>query len=304
MREMLVSVIVPAYNAERFITRALDSVLRNRTVPEILVVDDGSSDNTAKTARSWLTKRRTPGRVLRLDCNMGPAFARNRGVENASGEWVAFLDADDVWLKGKLDIQVNRAESEPAIHMWCGALSGWSRLSGRRGRDTGWQELFLEDFVTSNPVATSTVMIRKEVLKASGGFDETLCGPEDFDLWIRVAKRHRIGLINMPLAMRGERRDALSGNDETFLPEILRVLDKAFAAGGAFAPHPEWRTAALSNQYWNASWMAFLQGSRARALSLLLRAWLLHLRSSLRPQREWIRLATRYLLGRPERRRS
>ena len=290
------SVIVPACNASGFIRRALDSLPAGGDVCEVMVVDDGSSDGTAAAARSWFSERGINGRVMSLGRNCGPAAARNHGIAQARGDWVAFLDADDGWLAGKLELQLALARQNPEIALWCGETC--HAMAARAPAEAEWNELVLQDFAQGNPVATSTVLVKAGAIRSVGGFDESFRGPEDYDLWMRMAARFRLARIAAPLAWRGERRLSLSNDDTTFLPEVMRVLDKAFDRDGALAAHPEWRCAALSNQYWNASWMAFCSGARGRAIRHLARAWLLHRKSPLRPARAWVRLGARYIFGR------
>ena len=264
MSDHRVSIIVPACNASGFIRRALESLGAGKDVFEAIVVDDGSTDDTAAVARSWFAERGINGRVMSLGRNRGPAAARNHGIAQARGDWVAFLDADDGWLTGKLELQSALARQNPEIALWCGETC--HAMAARAPAEAEWNELALQDFAQGNPVATSTVLVKAGAIRSVGGFDESFRGPEDYDLWIRMAGRFRLARIAAPLAWRGERRRSLSSDDRTFLPEAMRVLDKAFGADGAFANHPEWKRAALSNQYWNASWMAFCSGARGRAI--------------------------------------
>ena len=124
-------------------------------------------------------------------------------------------------------------------------------------------------------VATSTVMVKKAVLKDVGGFDEQFRGPEDYDLWMSIAARSKeqgaesIAIMNAPLTYYRERAGSLSMDDRTFLPEVLRVLDKAFAEDGALSEMPHMQSKATARQYWHASLMASSRGDRGQALKYL-----------------------------------
>ena len=113
-----ISVIIPVYNAEHYLAEALDSVLAQEIEPlEILVVDDGSTDGSATIARRYADRVR-----FYQQANRGAAFARNRGIELSKGSLLAFLDADDLWMPSKLNVQVNALEDQPELDMVLGTV--------------------------------------------------------------------------------------------------------------------------------------------------------------------------------------
>lgn len=291
----MISVVIPAYNAAATIADAVASVEAQtfRDI-EIIVVDDASSDSTSAIAKERLQVSGIPFRVLCLPINSGPAAARNRGIAGAVGEWIAFLDADDVWLPARLAVQVAAAAECPEVALWCGLLEN----AQDTGRDSG-RVLGLEEFTEHNPVATSTVLVRKTALVDVGGFDEQFRGPEDYDLWIRLVARHPARHLATPLAQYRCRSGGLSMDERRFLPQALRVLDKAFGPAGALRAYPERQSSAVANQYWNASWMAFQRRARGTALRYWAAAWW-RSRTAARPlRRPWLRLLFRYLVTRP-----
>ncbi len=364
---MQISVIIPVYNSAATIGAALDSVVvQQHDVLELIVVDDCSGDDTAAVTRDWDTHRnyaRIPLRLLRTPRNGGPAAARNLGIQNALGDWIAFLDADDEWLPGKLEAQLTviktfREENQGATPaLICGATEAYDSLTstgttgttGSTGSTgaTGMTEtpemptppvrrLVLEEFAVANPVATSTVLVRRDVLLAVGGFDEQFRGPEDYDLWMRVAADRREtedgrpqtadcrpqtedcrpqtedGRLKTEMQARGravllklERPlvryravpGSLSLDDRRFLPQVLRVLDKAYGPAGALSGMPERRATSESAQYWSASWMAFQRGDRRVAITHWVKAWRLNRRSPYPVERRWMPLLLRYVGG-------
>jgi glycosyltransferase involved in cell wall biosynthesis len=181
-----VSVIIPAYNAAEFIGEALDSVgAQTFRDFEVLVIDDGSTDGTADIAEAY----GDPVRVMRTS-NHGAARARNTGVAAATGELVAFLDADDIWEPDKLARQVVAIRAERRF-VYCDTLSfGLQTMSGMRmsGGGTLPSGNILVDLVQNNFVATSTVLIDREVVQRAGGFDVDLRVGEDWMLWLRAAR--------------------------------------------------------------------------------------------------------------------
>lgn len=197
-----VSVVIPAYNAASFIRRAIDSVLVQTAADlELLVVDDGSSDATLQVLAGYGSRLRAVPQA-----NAGPAAARNRGLAEACGRYVAFLDADDWWLPDKLRQQVALLDSRPEI----GFCSTATRVVHADGTPAGdWpcgdigtsllETLFVQAAAVSG--STSGVLARRELLLAAGGFDERLRGFEDPDLWIRLAARAGYACVPQPLTV-------------------------------------------------------------------------------------------------------
>lgn len=235
-------------------------------------------------------------KLIRMSSNSGPAAARNRGVAEASGEWVAFLDADDAWLPWRLSRQFEELRRTPSCVMCCGETCPIGAMPDA-AMPGPTQVLEPCDFLDRNPVATSTVLLRRDAFVEVGGFDPAFRGPEDYDLWLRLAARRRILRLSEALAGYRSQSGSLSMDDRKFLPQVLRVLGKAFASGGALTLHPEWRSRAESAQYWNASWMAFCRGDRPMAV----RWWWASFRRQFgmepRIPRPWFRLLARYVAG-------
>ncbi len=292
-----VSVVIPAFNAADTIGDALDSVAtQGFRALEIIVVDDASTDGTADVAGRWAARNSSfsPGRecgrqgsrvqVVRLDCNSGPAAARNRGVAEARGEWIAFLDADDAWLPWRLGCQVDMTHRCPDAVAFCGGLvpfgqgaecqaPGGSDPTGRPATQPAARRIPLEMLSVYNPIATSTVLIKKDAVDGAGGFDERFRGPEDYDLWLRLAAKHAIVSLDVPLARYRGSASGLSMDDRSFLPQVLGVLEKAYGAGGVLSGR-QGKRKAQAYQLLSCSWMAAQRGAIVRALSLFLRSLL------------------------------
>lgn len=193
-----VSVIIPTYNYGRYVGQAIDSVLA-QTLPvhEIIVVDDGSTDETESVLACYSDRVR----VIRQR-NCGVAAARNTGVASSSGELVAFLDADDTWLPLKIERQVARLLAEPELGMvHCGMRevdqAGKTVLDYSEGLD-GWLANELLLFERRAIVGSgSTALVRRAAFDAVGGFDEEkdLHPSEDWDFCYRLARRYKIGFV-------------------------------------------------------------------------------------------------------------
>ncbi|MBW2732267.1 MAG: glycosyltransferase family 2 protein [Deltaproteobacteria bacterium] len=209
---MRISVVIPTYNRCKSLERALRSVFsQTRAAEEIIVVDDGSTDDTAKMMRELFPLAR-----YRHQANAGVSAARNRGIESAKGDWVAFLDSDDAWLPKKLEDQVEALErsAEGAKCRLCHTEEIWIR-NGRRvnamnkHRKTGG-DIFLRCLPLCVISPSSTLMARS-LLDDVGLFDEALPACEDYDLWLRVCAREPVLFVDEPLLMKyGGHDDQLS----------------------------------------------------------------------------------------------
>ena len=174
-----ISVIMPAYNAARFIARSIQSIQQQTLRPlEILVVDDGSKDDTAEVAAAC-------GDLVRVirQPNGGPAAARNTGAREARGEWLAFLDSDDAWTHDKLEHQVAALnDSTTLVHSYCTVDFTGPLTPNEQSFDTLWRR---------NTICTSSVLLRKSAFDAVGGFDidRSIIAVEDYNLWLRLLHR-------------------------------------------------------------------------------------------------------------------
>lgn len=237
MKQPLVSVIIPNYNYAHYLREALDSVLA-QTYPrvEIIVIDDGSRDDSKDVIRSY-------GERVRLieQKNQGVSAARNRGVEASSGELIAFLDADDVWMPAKLELQVQRILEDAEIGLvHCGLeeidSSGRSlgiRLEGMEGSVS--KEILLFDRAVILG-AGSTALVPRQTFDAVGGFDTRLSTSADWDFCYRVAHRqpvafvsealvrYRVHGVNMHSNIKLMERDMLLGYDKAFRTDDVDLL--------------------------------------------------------------------------------
>jgi len=225
-----ISVIIPAYNHASFLASTIDSALSQTLKPsEIIVVDDGSTDDTSSVLRTFVHKIR----VLRQN-NRGVAAARNRGAEIATGDYLAFLDADDVWLPQKLEMQLDRFRSEPGLGLVHCALEqidennrslGLS-LDGMEGSVANEMLLFNRPTILGGG---SGAMMPTPVFKAAGKFDERLSTSADWDLYYRIARKYKIGFVprvllryrlhgtNMHASVRCMEHDMLLAYSKAFL---------------------------------------------------------------------------------------
>ncbi|MFY9345872.1 MAG: glycosyltransferase family A protein [Planctomycetota bacterium] len=221
MNRAPVTVVIPAFNAAPFLRVTLDSVQQQTALPEaVIVVDDGSTDDTAAVAAQC-------GATVLRQQQQGPGAARNRGVQAATTEFVAFLDADDWYTPDKLERAVKLLTELDAAAV---ATDAWivrgDRIEGRKNqRRVVPSVLTLERLLQGNPVVCSTVVARTAVVRELGGFNEhpDLVATEDFDLWLRLAQREPIAYAPEPLTFYRVHVGSLSANTR-FVRGIDRIL--------------------------------------------------------------------------------
>lgn len=221
------SAIIAAHNAKRFIAEAVESLLAQTRRPEqILVIDDGSTDGTAAA----LERFGDAIRILRQDRG-GVGAARNRGIEAASGEMIAFLDADDVCEPQRIErqMEVLAGDTEAAM-VFCAVkfIDEFSQAIGEPMRADQYSRagFFGRMFVRNRIPTASAVMIRRAVAKELGGFDENLVQAEDYDLWLRVAAKYPVAYVDQPLAQFRIHENTLRRNRMELHAAVVRALSK------------------------------------------------------------------------------
>ena len=199
-RNRKVSVIIPTYNRASLVEGAIESALRQSHADlEVVVVDDGSTDGTLERLAALAEPR---VKVLRSPSNGGAARARNLGIENSVGDYVAFLDSDDRWEPWKVEAQVALFADAPADLglVYCGrrvTLPDGGTLEIR----PGLRGPVFEDLLRRNSVPLPTVMVKRSVLQAVGLFDPLLPACEDWDLVLRIARRYAFDFVVDPLVL-------------------------------------------------------------------------------------------------------
>jgi len=206
---MNVSVIIPTFNRLSLISRAIDSVLSQTTKPfEIIVVDDGSSDNT-----STFIKNNYKSVKLIKQKNLGVSKARNVGIKNSSGDWIALLDSDDEWKKNKLEVQI-KSLSEYDYYSVCHTNEIWIRNGIRVNQKKRHQKYggdIFDKCLDICRISPSSIIFKKNIINEVGWFDEGLSICEDYDLWLRITANYKILFIDKPLINKfGGHSDQLS----------------------------------------------------------------------------------------------
>ena len=223
------SVIIPTFNRSEKVVRAVSSVLTQSFKDfEIIVVDDGSTDNTHEA----LSKYMSTIHYIKQPKNMGVSAARNRGITNSIAPWIAFLDSDDCWLKEKLSSQIEFIDKNPHV-VACQTEEIWIK-NGRRVNPKKRHKKPSGNIFTQSLklclVSPSSVMIKRSLFEDVGLFDETLPAAEDFDLWLRISCRNPIYLIEKGLVVKeGGHEDQLSrrftGMDRFRIRAIAKLIE-------------------------------------------------------------------------------
>jgi GT2 family glycosyltransferase len=225
-----VSVIIPCFNRGSWVARALRSVYAQTLAPrEVIVVDDGSSDDTAERVKGGFPQAR-----YLWQPNGGVSSARNRGIEEARGTWVAFLDSDDEWLPEKLRAQRDAVRGSPGYRI-CHCDEVWMRRgqpvspSKRHAKQGG---LIFQRCLPLCVISPSAVLIHRSVWARAGMFDEALPACEDYDLWLRICAEYPVLFVATPLLVKhGGHGDQLSHRYWGMDRFRIRALEKILCSG-------------------------------------------------------------------------
>lgn len=225
-----VSVVIPTFNRADFITRALDSVAAQTCpVSEMIVIDDGSTDGTQD-----IISRYYPHVRLITQSNRGVSCARNAGIRNAAGDWIAFLDSDDAWRPNKMERQIDTLTRHPEFKI-VHSNEIWIRSGKRLNQKQKHRKYGGYIFTHCLPVCSispSASLIHRSVFDAVGSFDESLPACEDYDLWLRICSRYPVLYVDEELIVKyGGHPDQLSrkfwGMDRFRIKAIAKILDQS-----------------------------------------------------------------------------
>lgn len=224
----LISVVIPVYNGEKTIRQTLESVL-NQTFTdfEVIVINDGSQDTTLEIVANIADPRL---KVFSYP-NAGQAASRNRGLSQARGEFIAFLDADDLWTSDKLEAQLRVLQENPqaaVAYSWSDCIDESGNFlreaSHRTVNGDVYAKLLLTDFLDNG----SNPLIRRQAITEVGGFDESLLPAEDWDMWLRLAARYHFVAVPYPQVLYRQSANSESSNVLRLELACLRVIQRTF----------------------------------------------------------------------------
>lgn len=222
MERPTLSVVIPTFNSQGTIRAALESVYAQSVAPdEVIVIDDESTDQTCAV----VTTNFPQVQLIRKE-NGGPSSARNLGIKNAKFEWIAFLDADDIWALDKNEIQLKKVENNPRAVL---VASNWSsnahhlfEQERQRKSELATKTFWTSDILVLNRFQTSTVIARRAQLDELGGFRSELDGAEDWDMWLRLSRLGEVMLVDESLVYY---RDVASGYSKN-LTRLMNAMHK------------------------------------------------------------------------------
>jgi glycosyltransferase involved in cell wall biosynthesis len=274
MSNELITAVIATYNYGRFVTHAVESVLaQTYSNVEIVVVDDGSTDDTRERLEPYLDRLR----YIHQD-NQSVAAARNTGIRAAQGRLIAFLDADDLWHPHKLEVQMRYLSAHPAVGLvavdrLAENAASWPPLE--EYADPQARPLSVDELIIRPYFAPSGVLVRKECFAKAGLFDTSLRNAEDYDMWIRIAASFPVVKLEAPLWWY-----RIHGANKSYVPARqeaagLRVLDKTFASTGPLHTRSLLKRKAYSYAAYAAAQNFSSVGREFPALTRLLRSlWL------------------------------
>ena len=274
-----VSVVIPAYNYAHFLPDAIESV-RNQTYPnvELIVVDDGSTDDTAEVVRRYGDRVRYVYQE-----NAGLSAARNTGIRSASHPFVAFLDADDVWkptiLENGMGVFAQLPETYAIVACKFIKIDERGEPLDRKATDRDLSgELTAADIVLKTRFPPSSCIVRRQAFDDCGVFDTLLRSSEDRDMWIRIAARHRIWLADGVHVSIRDHPGSMSKRADRMLENMGKVLRRAFRDSAVLKWRLPYWLGVWSFSRYQYAWMCYEEGRRARAVceavtSLLLWPW-------------------------------
>ncbi len=212
-----ISIVMPVYNAEKFLREAIESILNQSCTDfELIIVDDGSIDHSPKILQSYHDPRIV---LITNEANSGIVESLNRGIKKAHGRYICRMDADDVSLPERLETQLEFMEIHPEV-----AVLGTNTIMIDERGDTVGTESYpvthreiMKTIFIHNPFAHGTVMMRMEILRECGMYDKRFLHNEDFDLWLRIARKYQVANLPLPSVKRRIHHESITFARETEL---------------------------------------------------------------------------------------
>lgn len=249
----MISVIIPTYNREKLISRALESVV-NQTYKdiEIIVIDDNSNDNTEEVVREYI-KRYNFIKYIKHNINKGGSSARNTGIKAAKGDFIAFLDSDDEWDLNKLEKVHDIFSKDKSIKLVYSDIYLIDEKSRKRVVDIKekWDDPYLGLLQRNIIGGTSSIVISKDVIKNVGFFKDGLPSCQDWDFYIDIAKSNKIYSIKEPLTSYYIHLDSISGNLNRVIDGHKYILEKVSNLVDMDNKYKDMKKIIISEQYFN-----------------------------------------------------
>ncbi|TPQ28638.1 glycosyltransferase family 2 protein [Methylomonas koyamae] len=267
---MKISAVIPAYNSAKFISAAVASIqAQTEPVAEIVIVDDGSTDETEAIVRAL------PGNIIYYkQKNQGPSAARNKGIELASGDWIAFLDADDQWVPNKIALQKQILIANPELKLVAGDMAEIDIDDNITVKSVlAKHQLFdyfhhlagcpipnaLAKLVEKNFIPTGTVLIDRETIISSGRFNQEIRFGEDLEMWAKIAAVHAISCVPEVLMLRRQHGNNATQANRPMLADLIKVMNSIREfAGPQLSAQGIDANLMVANAYWSLGYWSFI----------------------------------------------
>jgi glycosyltransferase involved in cell wall biosynthesis len=271
-------IIIPAFNAAKYLSAALESVIAQTFQDwQIFLIDDGSTDNTADVVAPFLDRCGSKIRYIKQE-NRGLPAARNTAIRASESEFLALLDADDVWLPCRLAESFNAMMDRPQAGLSYGLITIidpegkiGETFEGSKGPVDGWIAPYI--YMRTVELPCPTITFRRRCIEEVGVFDETMRATEDRDLWLRIALRYEVAFIPRVLSYYRRSPTSMSADGQRMLQAQLRFIRKHYGAQGCGFLN---RQAALSRCYKQSAEGLKLRGQPLAALQYSLKALVLY----------------------------
>lgn len=233
---MKISAVIPTYNSARFIRAAISSIqAQTSAIDEIIIIDDGSTDETEQVVASL-----SGNIIYHKQSNQGPSVARNTGIELATGDWIAFLDADDQWTPEKIAWQKQTLSQYPELHLIAGDMAEIDNDDKLLTESVLAKHQLLETFQTlagqpvpkalarlveKNFIPTGTVLVKRETVIQAGLFNPAIRFGEDLELWAKIAANHPISCLPQILMLRRQHGNNATQASKRMLIDLTKVMD-------------------------------------------------------------------------------
>ena len=223
----LVSVIVPVYNREKFVSETIESILSQSYEPiEIILINDGSTDRSSTIINYYKNRHPNKIRVINQE-NQGQINARNNGIKEATGDYIAFLDSDDLWLPEKLEKQIPLFEKDIGlVYSGVEIIDHEGTPMRQENPETAFAQDIFPDLIVKNRMTGGTVVVTKEALDKVGIFSTDLQAGESWELWLRISKVYRASRIGISLTRYRIHESNMSKDQDLMLQAKLKIMRK------------------------------------------------------------------------------
>ena len=277
---MKISAVIPTYNNAEYIEDAINSILaQSHPVDEIIVVDDGSSDGTEALIK--IIKQKTDALIYIKQRNQGPSSARNRGIEAANGDWIAFLDADDLWIPDKIALQIAALENAPELKLIAADMCEVDQAGETIVESVLAKHQLFAKFQTlaggavpnamaallsKNFIPTGTVLVERTCLTAAGGFNTDIRFGEDLELWAKIAADQPITCLPRVMMYRRQHGNNATQSTAPMLEGLVAVM-QSLRCWGAEKLHAQNINPdqLVANALYDLGYWHFSQGSYKQA---------------------------------------